>query len=248
MYNLYNLKNFDVLSIQMGKVGSTTILNSYPNSYQGHSWSSDSPIKYFSSKDSSSILGFAFTRIRWKIKFLIAQKRVKSQKPIKIIIGVREPISRNISGFFQSLKERDSKNKTTEELIMEFYCYTPHLTPLYWLDNEIKKNFNVDILAEEFNKERGYGTFIKKNISFFVYKIESLDNLTSELSEFLGKEIVLKNSNVSDESWHNKIYKDFKKTIKIPKQYINMLYDSEYMRKFYTDKEIQALIKNWSAK
>lgn len=248
--NLWNLRQFNLVSIQMGKVGSSSILKSYPKSYQGHSWDDELPVKYFSSRNTSTLAGIIFGKLKWFIKFFIVNQRVnqakKNGETLKLIVGVREPVSRNISGYFQSLNYRETKLAFESEFV-KFFAFCPHAAPLYWIDNEIKSNFGFDLYDYDFDRDKGYTRFLANGFDVFVYKLEKLDRLEKEIGDFLEEtDFRLKNDNVSSKSWHGEYYKNFVKNAKFSQAYLDFLYESKFAKHFYTDTEIQSFYKKWS--
>ena len=68
------------------------------------------------------------------------------------------------------------------------------------------------------------------------------------MTQFL---IAIKESltNIRDNDSNDKKYSDaylnFKKRVKFPNNYLNEMYESNYMRHFYTEKEIKSLKSKW---
>ena len=247
--NLYSIRKIDVVSIQMGKVGSTSILKSINHCYQGHSWDSDLPNKYFSSRDGSTTLGYCLSKLRWALKIALAKRAVRSaqndNKKIKMVVGVREPIGRNISGYFQSLNRREL-DESPKSHICKYFCYVPHMAPLYWFDNEFLRHFNIDIFSHPFDREKGFTIFSSGGFDVFVYKIESLSTLEPELGEFLGiEEFKLKVANRQEDKWSRELYKSVLNQISFSEEYCGLMYNSKYARHFYTDVEIGQFTKRW---
>lgn len=249
LYNLYSIRQIDVISIQMGKVGSTSILKSIDHCYQGHSWDSDLPNKYFSSRDGSTILGYCFSKLRWALKIAIAKRAIRSahgnHKRIKMIVGVREPISRNISGYFQSLNRREL-DRLPKSHICKYFSYVPHMAPLYWFDNELLRHFDIDVFSYPFDREKGFSVFSAGIFDLFVYKIESLNTLEPELGEFLSIEnFKLKMANRQEDKWSRELYESVLNQISFSSEYCGLMYNSKYARHFYTEEEIAQFTKKW---
>ena len=241
------------ISYQMGKVMSSSIVNSVDNCLQLHSWSNEEPIKYFSSRYTGSVMGRLFQNLNWKYKFWNAKNKfnnaIKKNIDIKIIIGVREPISRNISGYFQTLNINKNTNFSYEFHKRKFFTHTPHLSPIYWFDNELFENFNINIYKYNFDKKKGFQilNFKRKKISILLYKFENVNNLTEIFKKFLlNKDFKIKSKNKSQNKWYNKIYKKFVSKILFDKSYISLMYGNKYMNHFYSSKEISFFKKKWS--
>ena len=81
-----------------------------------------------------------------------------------------------------------------------------------------------------------------------ILKTETDDVVKKHAIElFLGmnlkSEIV--NENESKNKEYSEIYNEFRSSIDIPIDYINKLYDSKYMKHFYSNYEIHNLKKKW---
>ena len=248
--NIWNLRQCDLISLQMGKVGSSSILMSYPSSFQGHSWDSEPPGKYFSSRNTSSVFGHLFSLFRWKVKFLFVRRfvehRLSKGERVKLIVGVREPVSRNISGYFQSLNRRED-DFCVKSQIMKFFCFCPHFVPLFWIDNEIRRNFDVDIYAFPFDRDAGFSSFSSGFFDIFVYKLESLNSLESEIGDFICvKNFKLLSDNMTKNSPLSKLYDEFSNRIKFNRSYLDFMYQSKMVTHFYSQDEIDGFYARWS--
>lgn len=238
-----------IVSYQMGKVGSSSLVEAIPNCLQFHSWSGEEPVKFFSSRDTASLKGKLSQHLRWRWRYLqLERKKTKAMKSgnrIKLLIGVREPIGRNISGFFQSLMSRES-SVTLEECIDNFYMFCPHLAPIYWFDAELKNKLGIDIYQHPFDKDHGYCTFSEGCYDVFVYRMEDLNSLIVKIADFLGlPELELKNVNEAGDKWLAPLYSEFKKEIKISDEYFNLLTKNCYFERFYGDSFLEELKNKW---
>ena len=60
----------------------------------------------------------------------------------------------------------------------------------------------------------------------------------------IGK-LELVSSNVGTDKWYSEMYKRFKRNFKPTEEYLNIMYDSKYIKHFYTDKEIESFKNKW---
>jgi hypothetical protein len=170
---------------------------------------------------------------------------------IKIISLVRDPVARNISAYFQNLKIYLGKEKnfqTTKFLERIFFSKYPHLVPITWFDNEFKKSTGIDIYNYEFDKILGFNIIEINEAMILILKTETDDVVKKHAIElFLGMNLKseIGNENESNNKEYSEIYNDFKSSIDIPIDYINKLYDSKYMKHFYSNYEIHNLKKKW---
>lgn len=196
----------------------------------------------------------------------------KRNKKIKIISGVREPISRDISGFFQVLlaynnvgivnfqysfienvknyimQEITKKNNISPKSCRE-YCQKElkYGSNFDWFNIELKKYFNIDIYNSDFDRDKGYKVYKNDNIEVFVYKMEKLSQLDTALGKFIGDgNFQLLNSNMSDKKPYWILYKELKESIVLPRKYVDFYYkDNPCMDYFYTKEEQSDFLLKW---
>ena len=170
---------------------------------------------------------------------------------IRIISPVRDPISRNVSSFFQkysdySKKEFQRLNLDTEKLIDDFIRQYPHDTPLTWFDDNIKKYFSIDIYETAFPDE-GVAVYKKDNVSLLVFRIDLDDTLKEKaIREFLSFDSFrLYNRNVSSDKEYYQLYRAFIDTIKLPDDYLEKMKTSKFFNYFYKQEEIGKILAKW---
>lgn len=254
--------NKDIILIyQMGKVGSTSIEKSLSNTYYNveHVHSFHSPVMYemFNGIRSAKYNNPLKNRISERISKLIRKRIIKKKKKLKVVTLVREPISRNISMFFQGIhialfelakrnntrfEENVNKNKL-RELFMDVFN---HEYGVRWFDDEFKKTFDIDIYKYNFDKEKGFSFIIERDIQIMVIKMEKLNELEKEIGDFLNiSEFKLHNVNRGGKKWYADLYNDFKNEFIPTIEYVDMLYETKFMRHFYTKKEIDEFRRKW---
>ena len=249
-----------ILIYQMGKVGSKSIeqslrdLNLKIPIYHLHFLSPNRVRRKIIDQKEKNLeidKSIKIAKILWKE---ITQNKITNKK-WKIITLVREPISRNISAFFQGIEERFpnfyqdyySGSLDIEKLIDEFLNKYPHDSTLLWLDEELKFVFDIDVFSCPFPRSKGYTTFHKDNIDVLLIRSENLNQCFQEsFSEFLNiDDIFLNRQNIGSEKKYAEIYKKFRETITLSESYINRMYKSKYTKHFYSEKEITEFRKNW---
>ncbi|MCD4669533.1 MAG: putative capsular polysaccharide synthesis family protein [Actinomycetia bacterium] len=180
--------------------------------------------------------------IQQKIKIWIWFQYTVKRNGLSIISLIREPISRNISAFFEQAEyvDVDWQNKTLEELHAMFWEKANHDTPLIWFDKEIKKLFGIDVYSYPFNKEKGWIIIKKGNISLLIIQMEKINDLSNILGQFLGiKNIIINNTNRSSKKQYAGLYKEFNRKISIPRSYLDRMLYSRYTMHFYSNRQIK---------
>jgi hypothetical protein len=224
-----------IIVYQMGKVASQTIYYSLKATYKG-------VVLHTHTFDNNDW--------NWKIRDLYKYSVIE-KNPLKIISLTREPIARNISAFFQNYKkytrQRFSKSKhTLDELMTIFLTDFDHLEPLSWFDIHMKDNFGIDVYLSEF-PPCGYANYENENFQLLLMRSEIAD---ADKRKAIGSYINLPAfelipKNVGSKKSYASIYRQFVNTIILPEEYLNELYDSRFMRHFYTEESIERFRNKW---
>lgn len=177
-----------------------------------------------------------------------AKKLLSDGFGIKIISGVRDPVARNISAFFQNLSYYGFNPKSTEPehtdaLISVFFKDFSHAEPLDWFDREIKQCIGIDVFEHEFNGEYA---IIQARHPLLILKTEATDEKKEEgIKELTGEKIKLSRKNTADDKSYSGAYREFMAQIRFQKQYLDRMYNSKYCRHFYSQKEIEEFRQKW---
>ena len=224
-----------VFVYQMGKVGSTSIYRSLKKAYSGAVFHGH----YFDAFHSE----FSLRQLHaWYIQ--------QPARKIKLISLIREPVTRNISAFFQNFKrdtgmQIEKCRKSMHELRDMFLLNYPHEIPWVWFDNNIKKNFGIDVYEHPFGAQ-GHLVIEHANVELLILRCDLPDSKKSELiGDFVGlPSFSIANSNVSAEKEYSQ-YMDAFKSIKLPLWYLHRLSATKYMKHFYRH-EIGQMIQQWT--
>ncbi len=179
--------------------------------------------------------------------------RKEYRLPLNIITPVRDPVSRNISSFFQNFQRdtgfnfHDRSWKRTE-LRRLFLREFPHQVPLEWFDRHFRTTFKVDIFTIPFPRKKKWDTIKKGAFRFLIYRCD-LDRKKqlSIISQFLS--VDLQNwsyDNLSTKKEYAAAYEDFIRNIRLPDIYLTLLTKSRFCRHFWTEQEITALVERWT--
>jgi hypothetical protein len=241
-----------VLIYQMGKVGSSTI-----ESALNKNKVKNMHIHYLSN---SKNYNFIKPSIKQKAKDKIISSTykliIKTTNPeIKIISMMRDPVSRNISTLFQELstmlylsgKKDNRSNEDKIEMLNRFMQeYVNTEIPKTWFKDELKLYFGIDILKYPFDKENGYTLIKHKNINLLLLTSEKMNNNIELIENFVGiKGITLNNKNEASEKWYSDLYSDYKEVFSAEEKEINEIYNSETVRYFYSESDIEKMMFRW---
>ncbi len=246
---------------QMGKVGSTTIYQSLKN------LNLDIPVYHTHILDPKILedlrkkinLHNHLSQKQRIITELCLHEQIKkglNNKHWKIITLVREPISKNISSFFENLsnpffhRNGTIENEKLDDLIKHFLDEFHHRWVLNWFDRNIKNIFDIDVFSEDFSREKGYQIFTSRDVQILLIRTEDINSKSEEaIKQFMNlEEFKLINANVGNKKKYAKKYKNFQQSISLPESYIDEMYNSKYTRHFYSEEEIEKFKTKWLKK
>ncbi|NJP04127.1 MAG: hypothetical protein HC837_00105 [Chloroflexaceae bacterium] len=178
---------------------------------------------------------------------------LQKQRPARIITLVREPISRNISGFFQNVYRFTGDTPgtisvSTDTLIEQFLTTYAHGTPAAWFEHEPKQTLGIDVYAYSFDKEQGYTTIQHGPFDMLILQSELEDAAkAAAIGDFLDiPNFTLKRQNVGSDKYYAEHYQRFKQQIQLPLTYLDTMCQSQYTRHFYSDAAIERVYATWS--
>jgi len=226
-----------VFVYQMGKVASSSVHLSLKWEYPGvvlhsHNFRKNHP--------------------RFKIRQLFEYR--KQGNPIKIVTLVREPVSRNVSAYFENLERyfgalsREKIQALTNSQLMEkFLAEFQHDVTLEWFDTHLKRDFGIDVYDYPFDHQQGYVTIKKDNLEVLIMRHDLTDAEKEKfVKELTGlREFRLKTFNVGENKLYANLYKEFKR-VSIPAGYLERMTNSKYCKHFYTPEAIRLEVGKWT--
>jgi len=225
-----------VLVYQMGKVASSSVTRSLSRQYSGVVLQAH----YFNPNHKD-----------WRVRRLYHWV-VEGARPLNVISLTREPIGRNVSVFFQNFERHtgvsyDKANFSLEELKTIFLEKFANGQPLHWFENNIMRNFGIDVYVKPFPK-CGHSTYTHKDIRLLVMRSEINDNeKVKVIKDFLKMDSFrLVNRNISSQKEYASTYMDFKRNVKFPLDYIDKICKSKYFNHFYDQDTIDSVKQKWS--
>ena len=222
-----------VFVYQMGKVASTSVYESLRSQYSGHVFHGH----YFSANHGNAELRALYDYCN------------QTSPAIKVISLVREPISRNISAFFQNFKRDTGKSieqcgQSMLELRDTFLKNYPHEIPWVWFDNNIKRHFGIDVYEHTFPTE-GHLRLSDGSTELLLMRHDLADQQKASLvGEFVGLDgFSVARANVSSDKEYSQYMTAFQE-LRLPKWYLYRVFSSKYSKHFYGD-EIGELMRRW---
>ena len=246
-------KEQPILIYQVGKVGSSAIYVSLKKNiknlpiYQVHNISTaqellDKDLKN-NNKASSNHL---------KMGILLKEKLDQKENiEWKIIIGVREPISRWISDVFENIHTRYKFLKDKDGIVnvdktIDFIKETIREEPQEkWFKEELLATFGVNVFDVLFEENCQIAKM--KNLNILFYKFETMrEDIPVAINKFLNlKSFDLVDANVSAQKGTAKAYETIKRKLKFTEEFLDELYSQSIINHIYTKDEIQKFKKRW---
>ncbi len=252
-----------LLIYQMGKVGSTTLLDTLrpilPQTqiYHLHVLS-DAGIRqedqnYYGGQPTLfSKSHLPTTKHLFESKF-IRKQRARGMAGIKIITLCRDPIGREVSAFFQGnlpdagFRARLGDPARVPGVVEDFWKGNEFAFALNWFDRELKAVFGFDVYGQAFPHEQGYGIYEQDGVGILVIKLEALNVcFQPALREFLGVDVpALKPANVTTAKGYQELQTAFLHALTFSPEFLDEMYTSKYATHFYTEAERRAFRARW---
>lgn len=240
----------------MGKVASSTIYNSLRNNrnsltLQFHRMPGENRSKI----NQRNGIRFRILSVLQDMTGSTAQRLLtKYPERCKIVTLVRDPVNRNISGYFQNLWMEQSKQNgqtltaITKLMRENFLKNYEHRTPLDWFDDEFKPNTNVDVYSYGFDPEIKYKRIKTPDRDILILRTD----INDKTKEYAIRKFVndpsfhLTKANVGEQKKYSQLYKNFKLGLNLPERYLDSMLESRYTRHFYSLDEIAKMNEEYT--
>lgn len=229
------------------KTGNTTIMNSFKTDWEN------------------------LFRLQHSYKYLDRElyNCVLKEERMRIVIGVREPIKQNISLMFQICEnefwdleefwdrggdvQKIFDNYIIQDVLHKKCAYNFLKEKMHYnylvqdfFDQQIMPFLGIDIYAKSFDKQRGYSVYQFDNVEIFIYQLEKLNVVFSELAKFLGREnACMMLGNDAEMKWYNRYYKKAQKDISLSEDYVEACYSGKFIKHFYSEEDIIKFRSLW---
>jgi glucosyl-dolichyl phosphate glucuronosyltransferase len=248
-----------ILVYQMGKVGSTTVVESLsraslPNAVLHLHAISDDVARY----RREHLAAGAGVPYHLELGAAVAAELSRGDdRRCKIISLVRDPIAVQISSLFEvpefaspemreggkidAVKAAASLRKSLAEPRALDYIFD-------WFDREVARVFGIDVFAHPFPKAEGVRAFRGEGADMLLLRLEDLDRVGPEaLARFLGlpAPLELVRANVRAGASGGDAYRELMGQLTLDIEVCDKIYSSRFARHFYDDAEISAFTAKW---
>ena len=177
----------------------------------------------------------------------------KKNWKLNIITLTRDPIARDISGIFQTWQhifDVDDITEISKEDILNYLLRGDFSYPENWFKTEFSEYTSLNILDEKFNSTKGYTIYETEKAAILVMQLEQLNLIYNDaMNHFIGKdEYSLNQENQTSSKASSKLNKEVKSAFTLSSSKLEKVYDSDYIKTFYTKAQINSMVKKWSKK
>ncbi len=229
--------NARVHLFQMGKVGSISIRDAIKQAGGGESVHVHWADHYHKTMPT---LGVHYSRV-------LNHHR---SKPAAVVVGVRDPFERVISGFFQEAESNGIEKQLADDqgVVAEIQSRLKRDAWVIcnWFDHQFYSG--LDIYDKPFDHQAGFVVMENQSLRVFVYRLDALDRLEQPLASFLGlSKLKMLQKNTSKGKGYASQYQRVAQQFQVPDQVANSLAESVYTKHFFTDQEREQMLKRWSS-
>lgn len=188
------------------------------------------------------------------------------KQKVKVFTAVREPISKDLSELYEVIstlgfhanQEVFRADKAHHPLyhggdaqeIFDIQFDNPEKlsqgSSIHRFMARFRDNI-MDLSKHPFDKEKGYAIMTEGNIEVFVFQLERMNDLTEEMSNFIGEtqfdEWVM--GNEAESKWISSSYQLAKKKLAISQAYFDEVYQCPWLNHFYSQKDIETFQNKW---
>jgi len=262
------LQQDPIIVYQMGKVGSKSIEQSLLYYYQSRGTEIDifhaHFLNHLDQMEKAALERGASDQGMLKIREAQEIRRRIQEDPRqqwRLISLVRDPVARNIASFFQSLslnellpdwKERYRRGQLEIQELQDTFLELGDEHSQYaanWFDSQLKPVFGIDVFADAFPYQTGFKIYESAgHTRLLVIRMENIkDRIGQAMQEFLGlTNFTILNSNLGTEKDYAAVYQTFK-SLPLPARYLDKIYNTNFARYFYSEKELNNFKDYWLA-
>ena len=206
----------------MGKVGSSSI---YAALEQSESFDAYQTHNFLSRAEPKDMVQHHAHHV---VNTLIPEGR-----SIRFISGVRDPMARNISAFFQNLP---AEVTTIDQALERFEIDVQQevLVTRNWFDQHVRSVLGINVFEREADFSRG-GHVAAGN--FLILRLEDPQEAREQaVARFLDLDsFSMPRVNVGSEKPYSALYAEFKKRFRPTKALVEATFDSQYVNHFYPE-------------
>lgn len=166
------------------------------------------------------------------------------ERPVRVISATREIVSWALSGIFQH-HGAASLNVADAVALVEDRFWNQCQDGLRWFDH--RYFCDLDVYAHPFDHASGWSRIHHAGIDLLLYRQEDLPRLEVPLAAFFELDALrLPQRNVGGDKGYAELYRKVVREFRLPGNLLSSLYDTAYMRHFYSDAERERAYSRWA--
>lgn len=252
--NINNIENLKVLVLSDPKTGSTALARGFQKWIDGRS-KLDNVIHMHTNASCLFRLLPILRKHDIGIKDLVDFRNTLNPEKLLIVTAYREPISRSISHFFETLEnhfpgDRNSLLKLNLQAIIRRYFELQStfifMRHVHW---QLQEYFGLKVVKNCFPKEVGLNYLETNKYRLLVARIDKIEHIANiEVQKSMPyKGFQFSRHNEASSKWYREIYKKFNERIRFPKNVLDIVFwvEQNYLDYFLTDQEIAQIKDRW---
>lgn len=181
---------------------------------------------------------------------LVRKIKSKDTDPLKVIVPIREPLSRALSAFtFNLIKygvsgRQESVNDIYNLFLKEYDIHYPDR----WFETELMCTFDFNPFESKFDYKKGYKIYKVNKHRILIIRLEDCNrSFTKAIHKLLGiKNVEMIHINkLETKKYIGDKYAQLKLR-KFSNSFLDKIYNLNYVKHFYTKREINNFRKGWS--
>lgn len=196
----------------------------------------------------------------------------QGKQKVKIITAVREPISLCLSALYQLISHIHRDHQFVNEHILKLETpfmehggdaqlffdlryettmfpevfYKRVRTMDLWF-KELEQSLGMSLFSQPFDQEKGYTIVKKGNIEVFIYQLEKLTGLVTEIADFVGGDFDhFDNGNEAQNKWIAQSYEVAKKELTFSQAFFDQNFEQSYLSHCYSEADILKFKEKWA--
>lgn len=167
----------------------------------------------------------------------------------RFLTGVRDPLARTLSAFFETLQYRTDGLGPDSEPEVLFRTYLAETDQTYglggWFDHEFRDQLGIDVLAQPFDPARRIGQL--PDGRGLVFRADcTAEVLAGQVGDLFGCHLTLQRSNTGSDKAYAQAYAAVLAQARFPADLIDRVYTSPFVRHFWSADEQAALAAGWA--
>lgn len=177
---------------------------------------------------------------------------IRPRHRARIVTLLREPISRNISYYFEILDvlwktERAHEHIDLDRLMLEFNQRFNHDRAINWFDDEYQQVLGVNVYDYEFPRETGFLRIDSGPYEILLMRHDLNDRVKEKcVAELVDvPAVAISPRNQSIQKQYGETYRQFIQRLRFPAAYVDHMLDSKYARHFFSAEELADIRNKW---